>query len=203
MSRRDRGISGSRFSTAIVLLVAAFALAPAVAQAVSPRRVWFQKGKEIKKGAKHVAVSTKGTLVVRMLSGPQAGLEISCQKVTGRGEIWNPAPVGFGEDRIDSITFSKCAAGAKTCTVHPLALPWQSILFRNEADEDGDTLEGVTVEAICAGVGSVLEGELAGPVPPNHLELHGLLADGVHEVEAEASLVLHLKAHGGQITINA
>jgi hypothetical protein len=185
--------------------VAALAVAPVVAQATE--RHWYKGSAELTKGAAHTVVKTKGPLAVRFLTGSQAGKEVKC-KAKDAEEIWNPFPLGNGEDQLNSLVLSNCVAVPAICStnkllyVRALGLPWLSHLFY-KLPAEGDEIEGVMLEVGCKGGAKVvLEGELAGPVNPGVVELEAVLENSANTVEAEVEFKDQMKASGpGKIKI--
>ncbi len=183
-TRRLRGL-------AAVLAIFAFAAVPAVAQAVESH--WFVGRREVPRGGPPLPVSGKGKLTIRLLTGSQAGQSVTCG-AGYTGEIWNPAPAGAGEDRLDSMTLSACASTPVAgCTVNALGLPWQSVLVREYPNND-DRLEAVQLEVGCPTRGSsLIEGALQGHVG-KLVALHGLFESGPSTVEAEVELPVSMRA---------
>ena len=140
--------------------VAAFALAPAAAQA-EPH--WYKKGVLV--GSAPVATTTKGSVVLKAL-----GAEIKC-KVNDKEEIWNPASGGAGEDLMTGFALINCKNKIATpaCPKGPISviaenLPWPSRLVTTPPPGSviRDVIMGVTLNVGCAGssgtVGDVFEG---------------------------------------------
>jgi len=188
------------FAPALAVGVFAFALAPAAAQA---ELHWYKGSTEIAKGAAHTQVATKGTLAFTYLNGTQVGRVVKC-KVKDAEEIWNPFPVGNGEDQVNALEFTGCKATPAICPkklfVEALGLPWHSKLWV-KAPKEGDEIEGVKLEVGCrGGATGLFEGELLGPVSPGVAEFDEVLVDG--PVEGEAELIDHLKGVGpGKIKV--
>jgi hypothetical protein len=155
----------------------------------------------VQKGGPHLAVDGKGKVTIQLLTGSQAGQAVTCG-VKYRGEVWNPAPKGAGEDVMNSIAFSKChSTPAAHCTVEGLGLPWHSILVREYPEED-DSIDAVQLQVSCPSSGSsLIEGGLQGPVGKAETEQEGLFASGPSTVEAEVKLHLNIQAKGGGVYV--
>lgn len=202
MTQSRNRLSGVAAVLVLTCAVALAALAPAVAHAAI-HRVWIHGKRELPKGAPHVVFTSSGTkFALSIGSGPGAGREVTCKKISYRAEVWNPAPVGNGEDSLTAMRFSSCKSESEACTVHALALPWHSVLFRGEAlGDEGDVLEEVDLEVGCPSFGvATFAGEAIGhlTIKSHHVFVKGLL--GGAGGEAEVSLELHLP---GGISIDA
>lgn len=89
-----------------VLAVAAFGVAPALAQA-APH--WYSNGVIIKEGEKVPVTTSSSALTLHAL-----GTEITCE-VEDDGYIENPVGGGAGVDSIESFTNHKCVATPPVC----------------------------------------------------------------------------------------
>lgn len=140
--------------------VAAFALAPAAAQA-EPH--WYKKGVLV--GSAPVATTTVGSVVFKAL-----GAEIKC-KVNDKEEIWNPASGGAGEDLMTGFALIKCKnkvaspacpKGAITVTAENTPWPTRLVSTPPPGSVIRDVINGVKLTVGCAGssgtVGDVFEG---------------------------------------------
>jgi len=144
-------------------------------------------------------VGHKGKLVVHILTGSQAGIELHCD-MSWTGEIWNPVS-GPGEDRMTEAAFSDCERTPARCGDHPpvlaLGLPWHSVLFRDPPEEGNDDIEGVQLELSCApGESSVVQGQLIGHPTRTNSHLRGLLKSSDGSVEAEVETSIKIKHRG-------
>ena len=140
--------------------VAAFALAPAAAQA-EPH--WYKKGVPVGPGP--VATTTVGSVVFKVL-----GAEIKC-KVNDKEEIWNPTSGGAGEDLMTGFALIKCKnkVASPACPKGPITVtaentPWPTRLVSTPPPGSviRDVINGVRLTVGCAGssgtVGDVFEG---------------------------------------------
>ncbi len=188
-------MSKSRFKGLVaVLAIFAFAAMPAVAQATASH--WYSRGTELRRGAPPTPINGKGSASIKLLTGSQAGQSVTCT-VKYKGEVWNPAPKGAGEDNLNSISFSKCkSTPVARCTIAGLALPWHSALVREYPEED-DSIEAVRLEVSCPSIGSsLIEGGLQGRVGTGVTEQEGLFESGPSAVEAKVEMVLHIQGKG-------
>jgi hypothetical protein len=151
-------------SLAPLLAVAAFAVAPAVAQA-EPH--WY-KGKVLV-GSVPVPVATEGTLTLNAL-----GASIQC-KVTDTEEIWNPVGGGAGQDLMTAFTLSGCKnkVASPGCPKGPLpvkaeGLPWLSRLFSTPPPGSVIRNEIVKVRLLvaCANSAGTVGDEFEGSLTP-------------------------------------
>ncbi|HEY5343052.1 MAG TPA: hypothetical protein VIJ66_05275 [Solirubrobacteraceae bacterium] len=140
-----------------LLVVAAFAIVPTVAQA-QPH--WYSNGTKI--GATKVAVTTHGHLKLedKELEG---GTKFTEGEVKDCGYIWNPVGGGAGLDEITCFETSKnvsniCPEGAVTEVV-PTKLPWLTELIAGPPILDRIT--GIEIDIRCSGtVVATYEGTL-------------------------------------------
>lgn len=187
---RSRGLT-------VLLTIVAWAAVPTVAQAVSLH--WYAGRNELPRGGAPLPVTGNSKhATVRLLTGAGAGQSVKCKAVYS-GEIWNPAPTGAGEDRVNSMTFSACkSTPVADCTVNARELPWQSVLAR-EYPNDEDRLEAVQLEVSCPSSGSsLIEGALQGHVG-KVISLKGLFESGLSSVEAEVELPIYIRGGGAHI----
>ncbi len=153
----------------LALVIAAFAVIPAAAQAVPH---WYKKGVLI--GSAPVPAATKGVLVLEAL-----GTKVQC-KVKDTDEIWNPASGGPGQDLMTAFQLVKCKSspGSSACppgTVQVIAhnLPWASVLVTEPGPPQviRDRISNIHLELRCipGAVGDEFEGTLAPEVVGNVL----------------------------------
>jgi hypothetical protein len=142
------------------LAVAAFALAPAAAQA-EPH--WYKKGVPV--GSAPVATTTVGAVIFKAL-----GAEIKC-KVNDKEEIWNPTSGGAGEDLMTGFALINCKnkVASPGCPKGPITVtaentPWVTRLVTTPPPGSviRDYIYGVKLVVGCANsagtVGDVFEG---------------------------------------------
>jgi hypothetical protein len=157
-----------KFVGAIVplLVVAAFAVVPAVASAVPH---WF-KGK-VELTSAPVTVTTAGNLTLIA-----AGATIKC-KVNDSEEIWNPSGGGAGEDLMNAFNFSKCkvTVGSAACPtkgfveVLPNGLSWPSILLEGPPIRDEIQKVRIIIRCLAGTPPDEFEGTLTPEVEKNKL----------------------------------
>jgi hypothetical protein len=134
-------------SLAPLLAVAAFAVAPAVAQA-QPH--WYSNGKKL--GSTKVAVTTHSTPAG--LSFDSLGHHSVCT-VSDTGHIWNPAGGGAGLGEINTFVLTPCVATPPICPagttleLPATELPWKTHLT---GPASRDVIEGIEIGAQCSGV---------------------------------------------------
>jgi hypothetical protein len=192
----------------VLAIVLTFAVLPAAAAPVQLH--WFLGSKELKPGAPPLVFHSRGRISVRVLTGAQAGMHVSCA-LTYKGEIWNPAPKGGGEARINTIAFSTCKTTPTSCQIkkmspiEALGLPWQLKLFREGIDgqlAEGIIIERTQLEVRCgAGTASVFEGEARGPVSGHLLSPGGVLTQESDGAQAEVGLNIKVMPPGPPLTI--
>jgi hypothetical protein len=143
-----------------VLATAAFAVAPAIAQAAPAH--WFENGTQIAEGTK-VSITTKGS--IRFKFGTNA---VKC-KVADEETIENPTGGGAGVDSITSITFSACLSKTlcKELVLPEITAektPWASTLL--EGTPPKDEISGITLTLKCGAetIESGLTGTLTGAI---------------------------------------
>ncbi len=139
-----------------LLSIAAFAVMPAVAQAVPH---WYKQNKLI--GSAPVTVATSGNLT---LTSP--GSVIKC-KVNDSEEIWNPASGGPGQDLVTAFTLSKCKnkTSSAACPKGPIevlsaGLPWPSELIAGTPIRDEIKKVRLVVRCLAGTVPDEFEGAL-------------------------------------------
>jgi hypothetical protein len=179
-----------------VLAIAAFALAPAVAQAAPKWEICKHEStathkfsdsecqKEVANTGNwewvvipngtankvRVVTFTPATLALKLASGA----EVKCF-VIDAGKIWNEASGGF--DEITAFTNYECesvpATACPTPTITAEKLPWKTKLATGPIDE----IEGIQVQLFCSGVAS---GTFTGTLKPkvvNSTETHPLFTE--------------------------
>jgi len=137
-----------------LLAIAAFVVAPAVAQA-QPH--WYSNGVRIKEGTKEkpnkVAITTSTRTGKLRLEDATLGKHIE-STIADCGFVWNPAGGGAGEDEITCFTETNtvgnvCKEGEKE-TTKPTKLPWKTILLAGPPIRD--EIIGAEIDIECNGV---------------------------------------------------
>lgn len=195
---------------AALLVIAAFGLMPAAAQALGPH--WFQKHVELEKiGEPHKVVTTKGVVGVFW----EGKVRFKC-RVEDKEVIWNPESGGPGEGEVTQVLFGKKCSPAhpyyKPCKMHELLeleaeLPWgKSKLVEPSVGEIRDEITGIKLIAHCSvsvGFEEEYVGTLAPEVGVNAL-IFGPGSGQLEELASSRTVFLReftdkLKAPGGKI----
>ena len=149
-----------------LLVVAAFAVVPAVASAVPH---WFKGKFELTSAP--VTVTTGGNLTLIA-----AGATIKCT-VNDSEEIWNPIGGGAGEDLMNAFNFSKCKVkvGSAACPakgfveVLPNGLSWPSTLLAGPPIRDEIQKMRIIIRCLAGTPPDEFEGTLTPEVEKNKL----------------------------------
>jgi hypothetical protein len=103
-----------------------------------------------------VPIDGRGENILLMVLG---GIDVTCKKVTGTGDITGPKT-----DKFLTLTFEECTAFGIPCTVTADNLPWNTELllvgatFLNDIFSSGAGTPGWN--AVCAGVQTLCEAKL-------------------------------------------
>ena len=146
-----------------LLAIAAFAIAPAAAQAVPH---WYIKGKLVE--STPVPLKSGGALTFNVL-----GATIKC-KVADVEEVWNPAGGGPGEDLITTFVLSACKnkVASAACPKGPIVvkaegLNWPSRLYLSlPGPVIRDEIQKVRIWVGCAGTSGTVGDEFEGSLTP-------------------------------------